>query len=201
MAPLERPRERIVLPFDRGCFARDALESTVAYLGVEHAPPGASRTRRGDDGSIALETVVAGRVCEVARSGFALERGGLRARVRHLLPEALALGALAGSDVSLDHTERLHGGRCTLDSRLRDATGRLVLWTHDGDLPEDRASHGLALRMRMADAGRGLAIAHRDGLSIVRGPGVATVASDEGLLTFVVLRTGDDDVAFAAFAC
>src|SRR5690606_13388042 len=136
----------------------------------------------------------------VGPTGFVVERAGLRARVRHLLPSALDLRALEGAEVSLDISERLHAGRCAIDARLRDASCQLLLWAHDGDLPGHRGAHGLALRMRMVAGGRELAIAHRGGLAIVRGPGLAAVESESGPLTLAVLRTGDDDVALAAFA-
>ncbi|UJR80798.1 Hypothetical protein I5071_28480 [Sandaracinus amylolyticus] len=201
MTPVERARERLVLPFDRGSFARDAVDSTVAYVGVEHAPPGASRTRRAADGTLTLETRLVGRVGDVGPQGFVVEHAGFPARVRHLLPAALELRALGGHDVSLDLEERLHAGRCTVDARVRDRDdGALVLWTHDGELPEDRVAHGLALRMRMGDEARGLVIAHRGGLVIVRAPSVVAVDTEVGPMLFVVLRLGDEDVAFVALA-
>jgi hypothetical protein len=200
MAPLERPRERTVLPFDRARFARDALDATVAYMGVAHAPPEATRTRRGADGSIVLHTSLAGHVVSVGREGLVVEHGGFLAKLRHLLPESIDLGALLGRPVSIDLEERLHGGRCTVDARIRDADGQLLLWARDGHLPEDRSAHGLALRMRMAEDGRGLVVAHQSGLALVRGPGLALVDSDAGPLLVLVLRTGDGDAAFVALA-
>lgn len=216
MPPLERLRERTVLPFDRARYARDALDATVAYLGVAHAPPGSSRTRRDRDGGIVLETALRGRVVSVGTDGLAVEHSSIRdrafhggrtgvtsgdgesicSRVRHLLPEAIDLGALVGETVSLALVEKLRNGRSTVDARIHDAEGGLILWARDGELPDDRASYGLAIRMRMAESGRGLVIAHRTGLAIVRGTGLALVDSDVGPLLALVLRTGDDDAAF-----
>lgn len=198
MVPAEHAREALALPFDRARFARDALESTVAYLGIAHAPPGAARTRRDPDGSIVLHTELRGRVSQVGPEGLVVESGGHAAVVRHFMPPAIDLGALLDTEVTIEMTERLRDGRCTVDAQIRDAGGSLVLWARDGELPEDRASHGLALRMRMAEIGRGLAIAHRSGLAVVRGPGLALVEGEPGTLLVLVLRTGDDDVALIA---
>lgn len=192
--------ERVVLPFDRATFARDSLDATVAYVGVSQAPPEASRTRRNEDGSIVLHTRLSGRVVEVGPEGLVVEHSGFLARVRHLLPAAIDLAALLGRVVSLELSERLYGGRCTAEARIHAEDGALLLWARDGELPEDRASHGLAIRMRMAGDGRGLVIAHAAGLALVRGPGLALVESDEGPLLVLVLRTGDADAAFVALA-
>lgn len=200
MTPLERPRERSVLPFDRARFLRDALDATVAYMGVSHAPPEATRTRRDADGSLVLSTSLAGHVVSVGPENLVVEHGGFLAKVRHLLPESIDLGALLGCLVSIQLEERLHGSRCTVDARIHDRHGELVLWARDGQLPEDRSAHGLALRMRMAEDGRGLVIAHQSGLAMVRGPGLALVDADAGPLLALVLRTGDGDAAFVALA-
>lgn len=211
MTARERTRERTVLGaepllrFDRDRFARHALDATVAYVGVSSAPREASHTRRGADGSIVLETALEGRVVEVGPEGLVVEHGGFLARVRHLLPEAIELGTLLGRHVSIELSEHLQGAHCTVEARIRDERGALVLWARDGHLPEDRAAHGLAIRMRVADDGRGLVIAHRSGLAMVRGPGLALVDSDQGALLVVVLRvatpsTGDVDAAFVALA-
>lgn len=195
MLPVEHPPERLVLPFDRARFARDALEATVAYLGIEHAPPGAARTRRDPDGSIVLSTSLTGPVTSVEPGRLSLDQQGFTATLRHLLPDAIELGALVGSCVTVELSERLHRGRCTADAQVRDASGALVLWARDGALPDDLDAHGLALR---DEGGRGLAIAHRSGLAMVRGPGLALCEDDAGTLLVVVLRTGADDAAFAA---
>ncbi|MDQ3034157.1 MAG: hypothetical protein M3Y87_17245 [Myxococcota bacterium] len=189
-----------MLPFDRGRFSRGALDATVAYVGVSSAPPEASHTRRDADGSIVLDTALEGRVIEVGPEGLVVEHGGFLARVRHLLPDAIDLGTLLGRHVSIELREHLHGTRCTVEARIRDEQGALLLWARDGHLPDDRASHGLAMRMRVAEDGRGLVIAHRSGLAMVRGPGLALVESDQGALLVVVLRTGDADAAFVALA-
>lgn len=198
MVPLERSTERRVLPFDRARFARDALDATVAYLGIAEAPPGAARTRRDPDGSIVLSTSISGRVASAGPGGLVIEQRGFSCTLRHFLPDAIELDALVGADVTVDLVERLRDGRCTADAHVRDASGEVLLWARDGELPEDRSAHGLALRMRMAESGRGLAIAHRSGLAMVRGPGLALVEDQRGTMLVVVLRTGDDDVAFVA---
>lgn len=214
--------ERLTLPFDRGRFAREALDSTVAYVGVQHAPPGAARTCRDPrTDAVVLRTTLRGRVLEVGPEGLVLAcdagrlaaeepstlpstppgaEGLATARIRHLLPPSVDLRPLVGHTIALELTERLEGGRCTVDARIRDAHGALVLWARDGRLPEDRSSHGLALRMRMAESGRGLVLSHRAGLAVVRGPGLALVEGDTGAMLVLALRTGDDEAAFVALA-
>jgi hypothetical protein len=195
----QRMAERCVLEVDRPRFAREALDATVAYLGVANAPLVGSRTRREKDGSIWLSTALRGRVVAAAADELVLEQHGVRSTVRHMLPAAIGLSGLVGQTISVDLVETLRDGRCTIDARIRDAHGALILWARDGDLPEDRISHGLALRMRMSDGGRGLVIAHRAGLANVRGPGIAIVESDdEGSMLVLVLRTGDDEVSYVA---
>ena len=195
MLSAEPPPERRVVPFDRARFARDALEASAAYLGIERAAPGTSRTRRDPDRSVVLSTSLEGLVTSVEPGRLTLDHHGAPATLRHLLPGAIELGALVGARVAIELTERLHGARCTADARVHDASGARLLWAHDGRFPDDAGAHGLALR---DEGSRGLAIAHRSGLAIVRGPGLALCEDDAGTVLVIVLRTGPDDVAFVA---
>jgi hypothetical protein len=187
-----------VLPLDRARFLRNALDSTVAYMGVCHAPPEATRTSRLKDSSILLRTSLRGPITHVEQQLFVVEHCGFGARVRHLLPDALDLGVLVNQEVSIELTERFHDGRCTVDARLFRENGRLILWARDGDLPEDRASYGLAMHVQMADDRPTLAISHGMGLCVMRDPGFAMVTIAQGPLLVMTLRTGHRDAAFIA---
>ncbi len=177
---------------------RAALEhDPVIFFCVEGAPREACRTRT--EGCLTFETMLSGTVVDVQANGeLHLDVSGRQVIVRHLLPTAIDLRELAGHDLEVRVVQRYLGpGRATIDAEIRDSCGQLLLWAHDGRMPVDRVSHGLALRVSVeGDGAHRLAIAHSGGVASVRPPDFALVSVGAEAFALAVVRVGADDVSF-----
>ncbi len=177
-------------------FRATAADEPLLFFCVEGAPRSACHTRTEEH--LTFETALSGRVTSVTGGELALDVGGGEVLVRYLLPSAVELEALVGHTIGLRVTQRYSGpGRATIDAEVRDSAGGLVLWAHDGRMPGDRLSHGLALRLRL-DAGGAhrLALGHGAGVTAVGAPDSATIQVAGAEFGLGVVRVGADDVAF-----
>lgn len=183
--------------FAEGRFRAYAGDEPIIFFCVEGAPREACRTRTAD-GGLTFDTTLSGRVVAVEPGELTLDVGGQPAIVRHLLPSAFDLGDSLGHTLEVRVVQRYLGpGRATIDAELRDASGRLVLWAHDGRMPSDRVAHGLALRLTVdAAGGHRLAVGHSRGVASVGAPDFGQVWVGGEPYVLVVVRAGADDVSF-----
>lgn len=178
-------------------FRARATDETVLFACVEGAPPEACHTENEPGGALTFDTRLHGRVLATHPDQTELEVEGKTVVVRHLLPTALDLGPLVGHIVHVHVRQRYGGpGRATIDARVRDGGGRLLLWAHDGRFPTDREGLGLALRARVDPDGHRLALVHGGGVQALRAPDVARVWIAGDAFELGLLRAGADDVAF-----
>lgn len=191
MSRLERPSLRV----DSRRFAREALEETVAYVGVPLASHGETRTLPLATGGVALCTQLSGRVTSLEADRFWLEHERFRTEVRCLLPGAVDLSALLHTRVHLTVREELRGGASTIDARIRDEDGALILWARDGLLPDGDTPCGL--RVLVDVMGCSLSVGSRDHASVrLPVPGIVSVPSAEGPLLGLGLRAQVEGAAF-----
>lgn len=172
-------------------------DEAVIFFCVEGAPREACRTATLPDGGLVFETALRGQVLESEPGELRLSLGERQATVRHLLPSAIDLRELAGHELSVRVAQHYLGrGRATIDAEIHDAAGRLVLWAHDGRMPADRISHGVALRLTVADARHRLAVGHAGGVASLGAPDHARVRVGADPFELVVVRVEADDVSF-----
>jgi len=185
-----------VAALDRDRFASHGSEDGVLFLCVENAPPARCSTRAEANGSLVFHTTLDGRVLEVNRDFLIMLVDDREVRVRYLLPDGVSLEPLAGRRVTVDLRQSYQGrGRATIDAVFRDASGRQILWAHDGRFPEDR--HELSLRATMgAGSAPRLAARTRDGIVSLDAPGLATFRVGGRDLALALVRLGVDDVGF-----
>lgn len=168
----------------------------VVFFSVEGAPPDVCQTRSAPDGSLTFHTTVAGRVVAVQPNELVIARGAHTIRVHHLLPRAVDLSELEGHAVRVEIAQcYLRAGRATIDCELRDAHGRLILWAHDGRMPIDADSHGLALRTLVDDGASCLAVGHDRGVAQLEVPSSAQVRREGETCELLLCRLGADDVS------
>jgi hypothetical protein len=179
-------------------FRAHARDEGVIFFCVEAAPREACRTHAGPDGSLSFQTQLFGIVTEIAPGELWLAMGERRVLVRHLLPSAIDLGELCGHRIEIQIQQSYRGrGRATIEAQIRDASGRLLVWAHDGRMPSDRDSHGLALRLTLdSDGDPRLAIGHSGGVASLAVPDLVGVKTGSDSYDFVVVRLGTDDVSF-----
>lgn len=163
----------------------------------EGAPPEACRTKKGADGSVSFQTSISGRVVSITDASFTLSVGGAEVIVRHLLPSSIELSGLHGKKLLVTVEQRYAGsGRATIDAEIRDAKGTLVLWARDGRMPVDRDARGLTLRVMLEPRAERLAVGHRDGVTTIDAPGLASIGLSDGTYDTLLTRVGDDDLAW-----
>ncbi len=179
-------------------FRAHARDESVIFFCVEDAPREACGTRTGPDGSLTFHTRLSGTVLDVGPGEMRIDTGQHRVLVRHLLPSSIDLRELSANTLEIEIVQRYRGrGRATIDAELRDSRGRMLLWAHDGRMPADRESHGLALRLTVDASGtRRLAVGHEGGVSSIASPDFAPVRIGRAMHDLVVVRLGADDVSF-----
>ncbi len=170
-------------------FACEALDATVAYVGAGPLPPGLSTHETLPRGGVALVSRLHGVVGEVGPGHLVVEHGALRYQVRHLLPGCVDLAPLRGESVGLELRDELVAGSVTTDARLRDRTGRLLLWARDG-APPAHAPARLTLRLD----GDQLVVSDTRGTHAMRAPSLMRLDTVDVL----VLRAEAAGVAFVA---
>lgn len=171
-------------------------EEGVIFFSVEGAPNEVCQTRSGPDGSLTFHTTIAGRVVGVETDELVIARGPHTIRIRHLLPGAVDLGELEGHAVRVEIAQcYLRAGRATIDCEIRDAHGRLILWAHDGRMPSDADSHGLAMRTLVENGATHLAVGHELGLRQLDCPGSARVRREGESCVMLLCRLGVDDIS------
>ena len=176
-------------------FRADGAGDGVIFFCVEAAPHEACRTHSSPDGGLTFETHLKATVLEVLPGELRLADGDHRPVVRHLLPRAVDLSALRGHRVSIDIAQRYLGrGRATIDTELRDADDRLLLWAHDGRVPADQL--GLAFRRTVDADGHRLAIGHAGGVSTVSAGELVRLRAGLDTFDLAIIRAGADDVSF-----
>lgn len=172
-------------------------DEAVIFFCVDGAPREACRTHALAGGGLLFETILGGRVLASEPGELQMEHAGRPVVVRHLVPSALDLGGLAGHAVQVRVAQQYVGaGRATIDAEIRDASGRLLLWAHDGRMPPDRSAHGLALRCTVAESRQRLAVGHAGGVVSIGAPELAEVRAGGDLYALAVVRVETDDVAF-----
>jgi hypothetical protein len=173
-----------------------SADDSVSFFCVEGAPPESCRTRTDPDGSLTFSTRLSGPVLEVVPDALVVARGPHRVRLRHLLPSLVDLSRLRGHTVGVELSQRYgRRGRATIDCVLRDADAGLVLWARDGRLPEDRESHGLALRALMTDGAPRLAVGDERGVHHLRPPSRQVVHRRGERSELLLTRLGSEDLS------
>ncbi len=173
-------------------------DESILFFCVEGAPREACRTTTLPGVGLRFETVLRGTIVASEPGELHVEHAQRRVTVRHLLPSAIDLRPLVGQLVQIVISQHYLGrGRATIDAELRDSSGRLLLWAHDGRMPPDRVAHGLALRLTVdADARHRLAVGHAGGVASLGAPEVARVRVGPHPHDLVAVRVEADDVGF-----
>lgn len=182
---------------ERAAFDEHVAREGVLFFCVENAPREACETRKTADGTLTFHVVIVGRVVAAPRGSLVIGTdAGTEVIVRYLVPTGVELGALEGHRVEIELEQRYRGrGRATIDAEIRDEFGRLILWAHDGRMPEDRDARGLTLRTSLDATGMRLAIRAAELVSL-SCPGAVELTLGSRDFTLALARLGADDVGF-----
>ena len=193
--PSQRPEALATL--ERAAFDEHVAREGVLFFCVENAPRSACETRTAADGSLTFHVAIVGRVVAARRGSLVIANGSEpNVIIRHLLPTGIELAALEGHHVEIELEQRYRGrGRATIDAEVRDELGRLILWAHDGRMPEDRDARGLTFRTTLDPSGMRLAVRAAELVSL-SCPGTVELTLGSRDFTLALARLGADDVGF-----
>jgi len=177
-------------------FATEGRFEEDVCFALEGAPTGSTRTVVRC-GTVAMTTVVSGRVVEASADGLLLRGPAGAVRLRALLPRGVSLAPLLGRHVRLEVAQILYADRpATLDVAIEEG-GVLLLWARDGALPRDRYARGLALRASHGPGGTPrLAVAGPGGLRSGGPHEVADVDTETGPCRMLALRVSTGEASF-----
>jgi len=138
------PPRREDLPPSRPTWPAGALEARpeesfgVCFVVGGAVEGGATESVDLAGGGVRLTTRVAGRVARTSPESTTLVTRAGEVVLRHLLPVGIDLAPLSGRSVNVrvDHTL---ADDTTVDARIWDDDGHLLLWARDGRLPDREA--------------------------------------------------------------
>jgi len=195
LAPQTAP---VTLPVDPARAWLSAREEPGVCFAVTGAPIECGEARHLGGGDWLFATRLRGRVTDVQPTSMTIDQDGVRVRAQFLLPPGVGLETLAGRHVTIDIQQTLRRGAVpAVDATIRDSRGRLLMWAHDGVIPRDRTSTGVALRVsHAADGAPRLALAGPRRVTTVAPRQVGHVDLGDATFIALVFRVGGDDAAF-----
>lgn len=196
-APLARPFAPRLLRIDRDRMRASSRREAGVCFAIHSEAPGRGRCCEAPDGSLTLITEARGPVQAQSRTELVLEDGGHLVHLRYLLPEGCELESVVGRSLTAEVRHVFHDRGPTVDARLWDEDGTLLLWTRDGRLPTDGTVADFAIRVAHDVRGRPrLAVASRRTLATVAAGQAGTFQHGATHYELVTLRIGDEDSAF-----
>lgn len=196
-APVLNSESSRLLRIDRARLRSLSGPELSVCFAVHGEAPGRGRCVEAKDGSLILIAEAQGRIEAHSRRELVVNDGGQMVHLRYILPEGIALELPRGRFLRAEVQHAFHDRGPTVDARLWDGDGELLLWARHGELPTDGTVADFAVRVAHDLRGRPrLAVATRDTLASVAVGQVGNFQRGSSAYELVTLRIGDEDSGF-----